>query len=214
MATLSQAKVLGGVGSILIFIPFVSLVGYILMIIAVKDISDDLGDTAIFNNVLIAAVTGIVGALAGASIIVFGAIGGIFTAGMSAFFGVISGLLIVWVFLIVSAVFLKKAYNTMGQRLGVGTFNTAATLYLVGAVMTIVLIGFLVLLVAEIVQAVAYFSIPDQLPAQGAGASTGLTSGGPPAMPLAAGATKFCTSCGNKIAASATFCNSCGAKQP
>ncbi len=214
MATLSQAKVLGGVGSILIFIPFVSLVGYILMILAVKDISDDLGDTAIFNNVLIAAVTGIVGALAGASIIVFGAIGGIFTAGMSAFFGVISGLLIVWVFLIVSAVFLKKAYNTMGQRLGVGTFNTAATLYLVGAVMTIVLIGFLVLLVAEIVQAVAYFSIPDQLPAQGAGASTGLTSGGPPAMPLAAGATKFCTSCGNKIAASATFCNSCGAKQP
>ena len=85
-----------------------------------KDISDDLEDKTIFSNILIAAVTGIVGAVAGASVIVFGAIGGIFTAGMSAFFGVISGLLIVWVFLIVSAVFLRRAYDTMGQGLGVG----------------------------------------------------------------------------------------------
>lgn len=214
MATLSQAKILGGVGSILIFIPFVSIVGYILVIVAVKDISDDLGDKTIFNNILIAAVTGIVGAVAGASVIIFGAIGGIFTAGMSAFFGVISGLLIVWVFLIVSAVFLRRAYDTMGKGLGVKTFNTAATLYLVGAVLTIVVLGFFVLLVAEIVQAIAYFSIPDQVPLQGAGTSSSQMAASPPPAPMAIGATKFCSSCGNKIAASATFCNSCGAKQP
>ena len=65
MATLSQAKTLGGVGSILIFIPFVSIVGYILIIVAVKDISDDLQDKSIFRNVVIAAATGIVGAIAG-----------------------------------------------------------------------------------------------------------------------------------------------------
>ena len=64
MATLSQAKTLGGVGSILIFIPFVSLVGYILLIFAVKDISDYLHDGSIFNNLLWAALSGIVGALA------------------------------------------------------------------------------------------------------------------------------------------------------
>ncbi len=215
MATLSQAKTLGGVGSILVLIPFVSLVGYILIIIAVKEISDDLQDNAIFNNILIAAITGIVGALAGASFIIFGAIGGILTYGMSAILGAITGLLVVWVFLIVSAVFLKKAYDTMSVKLGVGTFRTAATLYLVGAVLTVVLVGFLVLFVAEILQAVAYFSIPEQRTAQGAGTSPGpiATAAPPPLASPAAGATKFCTSCGNKIAASATFCNNCGAKQ-
>lgn len=215
MANLSQSKMLGGIGSILIFIPFVSLVGYILMIIAIRDISADLKDKTIFNNVLIAAGTGIVGALAGAAVFVFGAVTGILTSGVSAFFGVITGLLVVWVFLIVSAVFLRRAYASMSKELGVHTFDTAATLYLIGAVLTIVLVGFILLFVAEIIQAVAFFSIPDQPPAQGTGAS-----GAPMAAPSASmppppgGATKFCVNCGTKISPSATFCYSCGAKQP
>ena len=72
MATLSQAKTLGGVGSILIFIPFVSILGYVLLAVAVKEISDDLGDPSIFRNILIAVGTGIIGALAGAGVIFLG----------------------------------------------------------------------------------------------------------------------------------------------
>jgi uncharacterized membrane protein len=214
MATLSQAKTLGGVGSILVFIPFVSIVGYILVVIAVKEISDDLHDSTIFNNLLIAAVTGIVGALAGAFFVVFGAFSAVATFSISGFLGVITGLLIVWIALIISAIFLKRAYDTMGQKLGVGMFKTAATLYLVGAALTIVLVGFLLLFIGQIVQAVAYFSIPEQLPAQaGTGAPSPMAA--PPAsMSPQVGATKFCVSCGNKLAATATFCNSCGAKQP
>jgi uncharacterized membrane protein len=211
MATLSQAKTLGGIGSILIFIPFVSIIGYIFVIVAVKQISDDLQDKAIFRNIVIAAVTGIVGALAGAfvvlgSLLAFGrsgsGIGGLFT-----------GLFIVWVFLVVSAIFLRRTYATMGRRLGVGSFKTAATVYLVGAILTIVVIGFLVLFIAEIVQAVAYFSIPDQPPTQGTSASAGFPAAPPASMPPQGGATKFCTNCGTKISPSATFCYSCGAKQ-
>ena len=115
MATLSQAKTLGGVGSILIFIPFVSLIGYILIVIAIKDISDDLQDKSIFRNVVIAAATGIVGALAGASVFVFGAVTGILTGGVSAFLGIAAGLLVVWVFLIVSAVFLEEGVQLDGK---------------------------------------------------------------------------------------------------
>ena len=75
MASLSPIKNLGGIGSILVFIPFVSLVGCILVIVAVKGISDELQDKKMFDNVLIAAVTGIViVAIAGASVIVFGTI--------------------------------------------------------------------------------------------------------------------------------------------
>jgi uncharacterized membrane protein len=213
MATLSQAKTLGGIGAILIFIPVVSLVGYILVIIAVKDIADDLQDRSIFNNILIAAVTGIVGAIAG-GIVIIAVLGTALIVGISTILGVITGLLVVWVFLIVSAIFLRRAYATIAARLGIGLFKTAATLYLIGAALTIVLVGFIVLFFAEILQAVAYFSIPDQLTTQ----STGWVPD-PAAPALIAispldGATKFCTNCGGKIAASATFCNNCGARQP
>jgi len=164
--------------------------------------------------VVIAAATGIVGALAGAAVFVFGAVTGILTGGVSAFLGIAAGLFVVWVFLIVSAVFLRRAYNSMSKELGVGMFSTAATLYLVGAALTIVLVGFILLFIAEILQAVAYFSIPSQPPTQGAGASAGPTAAPPPTMsPPPGGATKFCTNCGTKISPSATFCYSCGAKQ-
>lgn len=216
MARLSQAKTLGGIGSILIFIPFVSLVGYILLIVAVKDISDDLQDRTIFNNIVIAAVTGIVAALSLAGGVILGVLSAGLTFGASTFAGIAIGLFLAWVFFIISAVFLRRAYDTMGSRLGVGTFKTAATLYLVGAALTIVLIGVFILLVAEIVQAIAYFSIPDQPPTQGAGSAMGAAApaAGPPTMAPQADTSKFCTSCGTKISPTATFCYKCGAKQP
>jgi uncharacterized membrane protein len=210
VATLSQAKTLGGIGSILIFIPFVSIIGCIFVIVAVKQISDDLQDKAILRNIAIAAATGIVGALVGAFVV----IESILAFGRSGVGGLLTGLFIVWVFLIVSAIFLRRTYSTMGQRLGVGSFKTAATLYLVGAVLTIVFVGFLVLFIAEIVQAVAYFSIPDQPPMQGAGALPAGFAAVPPPSMEPQGATKFCTNCGAKISPSATFCYNCGAKQP
>ncbi len=213
MATLSQARILGGIGSILIFIPFVSLVGYILLVVAVKDISDDLQDRTIFNNIVIAAVAGIVGALAAAGGVVLGMFASGFTFGASGVLGVLGGLLVAWIFLIVSAVFLRRAYDTMSQGLGVGTFRTAATLYLVGAALTIVFVGFLVLFVAEIIQAIAYFSIPDRPVSQGAPPSPSPVQP-PPAVAAPQGeASKFCTNCGTKISPTATFCYRCGAKQ-
>lgn len=185
MASLSQARVLGGVGAILVFIPFLSLVGYILIIVAVRDISKDLRDKTIFRNVVIAALTGIVGALAGGLIFVDGIIGasGGTAMGVTRAAAFLTGLGVVWIFLIISAFFLRRAYNSMAVELGVGTFKTAGTLYLVGAALTVILVGFVLLFIAQILQAVAYFSIPDRPPTEGTGASEGPTTtptSGPP----------------------------------
>lgn len=219
VATLSQAKTLGGLGSILIFIPFLSIVGYILIIVAVREISEDLHDKTIFRNVVIAALTGIVGAFGGAIFVIVGLVGvGTTTAAgaaVSSRVGVLGGgLLIAWIALIVSAVFLRRAYNSMAKELGVGAFRTAATLYFIGAILTVIIIGFLILFVAEIVQAIAYFSIPNQPPqAQGTSVTPGTMDATASSMPPQGAATKFCTNCGTKISPSATFCYSCGAKQ-
>src|SRR2546425_241394 len=108
MASLSQAKTLGGVGSILVLlgaipnIGFVlAIVGFILILIAVKNVSESVNEPAIFNDMII------------------------------------------------------------------------------GAALTIVLVGFLILLIAEILQIVAFFSIPEQLPSSMPAQQTW----GPPAPP-------------------------------
>jgi uncharacterized membrane protein len=213
MASLSNAKVLGGIGSILIFIPFISLIGYILLIVAVKDISDVLQDRSIFNNIVIAAASGIVGAFAGGLLIVYAIVGAQYSLGLAGRFDVVAGLLVAWVFLVVSAVFLRRAYDTVGEKLQVGTFNTAATIYLIGAGLTIVAVGLLLLFVAEIVQAIAYFSIPDQPPGTVPGAFDSATLGPQVPAPASIGEARFCKSCGTKLSPTATFCYRCGAKQ-
>src|SRR5712692_11083555 len=68
MASLSQAKTLGGVGSILALlgiVPYVgsvlSIAGLIMTLVGVKYISDVLADKRIFNNMIIYVILGIGG---------------------------------------------------------------------------------------------------------------------------------------------------------
>jgi uncharacterized membrane protein len=200
MGKLSDAKTLGGIGSILQIIPVLSIVGYILTLIAVKYISDEVNDSTIFSDMLLAVITGIVGVAVGALVIIFGALSSVFTAGWSAFFGGLTFLAIIWVALIVSSIFVRRAFEKMAARLNVGTFRTAGTLYFVGALLTIVLVGFIILFVAFILQVVAFFSIHEAQPTMQA--------------PMSSQAGfKYCASCGNQMPVLAVFCPKCGARQ-
>ncbi len=78
--------------------------------------------------------------------------------------GLLLGLAAVWVIYIVSAFFLRRSFSSIGRGLNVGLFGTAGLLYLIGAALTIILVGLLVIFVAEILLVVAFFSIPDQPP--------------------------------------------------
>src|SRR5881396_1243088 len=167
MASLSNAKVLGGVGGILAIIPGISLVGWILILVALKEVSDVTRDRSIFDDAIIAGITAIIGAITFIVFLASGTFGGLITLGAIAFgplgaLGALAFLGVFWVFLIVSSIFLKRAYDKTAQRLNVGAFATAGLLYLIGALTVIVLVGFLILLIAMVFQIVAYFSIQDQ----------------------------------------------------
>ena len=211
MSKLGDAKTLGGVGAILLLIPGISIVGYILILIATKYVSDELGDKSIFDNMLYAVIAGIVGVAAAAFIIFTGAAFSVITFTASAIAGVIVGLAIAWVFLIVSAIFIRRSYDTMATKLNVGTFRTAGLLYFIGAILTIILAGFIVLFVAAIIQIIAFFGIPDSVPGMQVQPMGGM---GPQPMGAtsAQAGTKFCPNCGTQLAASATYCTKCGAK--
>jgi hypothetical protein len=68
MASLSQAKTLGGVGSILVLLGAVpsvgfilAIVGFIMILVAVKNVSETLSEPKIFNDMIISVLMAIIG---------------------------------------------------------------------------------------------------------------------------------------------------------
>jgi len=71
-------------------------------------------------------------------------------------------LVILWVFFIASAVFNRRSLKMLSAKASVGLFSTAGTLLLVGAVLAIVLIGFLLIWIAVLLIAIAFFQMKPQ----------------------------------------------------
>jgi uncharacterized membrane protein len=238
LASLSQARTLGGVGSILIILSIIpyagtalGIVGWILTIIAVKYVSDVLQDRTIFNNALISIILAIVGVAIG-GIVVAGAVFGFLglhnvtfptnsttttvpsnVVGLIA--GVIAGLAVLWILAIISAFFLRRSYDSVAKRLNIGMFRTGALLYFIGAILTIIFVGFILIFVAEILFAIAFFSIPESLaPPAGPSPPPPVTGAPTTGASAATGTTKFCANCGATLDRSASFCPNCGASQP
>jgi len=121
---------------------------------------------------LISSITAIAGVIAVAILAIFFFVGlenlGIksldqyFT--ISVILPVVIGLLLFWILFIISAIYLRKSYNSMGERLNENMFNTSAKINLIGAIFSIILIGFLIIFIAQVLQIVAFFSIPDEIP--------------------------------------------------
>jgi uncharacterized membrane protein len=187
LGSLSQAKMLGGIGSILAILTavpqvgwIIGIVGFILVFIAIKYISDAVGDKSIFDNYLIAFVLIIIGLVIGGvtllvSIFSIFDIPSLIAGGSPPTFedpasifqiiqAVLIPLLLVWVFGVVSAIFLRKSFNSVASSLNIGLFSTAALINLIGSVLTVVLIGFIIIFIADIIQIIAFFLIPEQTP--------------------------------------------------
>ncbi len=64
----------------------------------------------------------------------------------------------------IASIFLKRSYDNIGTRLNIGMFHTTGLLYLIGAATLIIGVGFIIAIVAAILQIVAFFSIPEQMP--------------------------------------------------
>jgi uncharacterized membrane protein len=71
-----------------------------------------------------------------------------------------------WVILIIAARFLKKGYEGIATKTGTRTFRTVGRWYYYGAWLMIILVGFVLILIAWILQIVAFFSLPESPPAQ------------------------------------------------
>lgn len=203
------SKYLGGIGAILMFIGvlplfaysgIISLVGLILVLIALKGLADYYKEGGIFNNALYGVITAIVGGVVFVGVVFFALVDFLAEFGLAVGnvaewstelsqvdwttidFSIIGnfaayiflGLIVLFVFVIITAVLLRKSLGLLSTKTGVGLFGTTGLLILIGAVLTIIAVGLILIWIAMLLLAVAFFSIKPQeaQPAMSAAAPT------------------------------------------
>ena len=168
----------------------IALVGLILVLISVKGFSDYFKDSSIFNNVLYAIVIVIVGAVVAGVFVATAAIGllsaigitigNLYDLGMTQrlmqnvnintilpyITTILLGLVLLFVVAIVAAIFVRRSMTSLSEKTRVHLFATTGLLFLIGAILIIVLIGFILLWVSLLLLAVSFFTIPSQLSQQ------------------------------------------------
>lgn len=161
-----SGKSMAGIGALLLvigsFVPFLSIVGIILLLIGMKNLADFYKENSIFEDGLYALIFGIIGIVA-ASIAIISVIFGA-SIGMSGSFlgfavGAIIALIVAFIFYILMAIYFRKAFDSLANKTDQGMFRTAGTLLLIGAILTIVVIGLFLIFIAWILATIAFFSI-------------------------------------------------------
>ena len=177
---ISSQKMLGGIGYILGLLPipliciFLKIVGYILVLVSMYQLSNILRKPSIFQKVLIGFILGIVGVvialafglMTGVSLFasVRGETGAILGLGL----GVASAILVAYAALVVSFYFYKEAYEILAQAIAHNLFKIGGLLLFIGAITTILFgLGLLLMIVGYIVLAVAFFTAPNEVEVQG-----------------------------------------------
>ncbi|HID25326.1 MAG TPA: DUF996 domain-containing protein [Thermoplasmata archaeon] len=193
MSKLGTARMYGGIGALLMliggFIPavgaIISTISLILVFIAIKYIADETKDHSIFQNYLWYFIISIiaVAVVVGITVASFGVAGGFSflemlqsqggqisdpTAAMNLLGNMVGGclaaLVIGWILMIVATLFLRKSFNSIAEHTNVKLFATTGLLFFIGAITLIILVGIFILLIATILEIVAFFSLPETLP--------------------------------------------------
>jgi uncharacterized membrane protein len=178
---ISTQKMLGGIGYILTLLGWIpeigillSIVGFVLWLISMYQLSNILRKPAIFKNVLIGFILSIVGAVIAFAFGLMALIpllvspkneaGAILGLGL----GVVFAIVVAYATFVVSFYFYKQAYEILAQATTQNLFKIAGLLMFIGAI-TIILFGLgaLLIFVGYIVLVAAFFTAPNEVEVQG-----------------------------------------------
>ncbi len=174
------SKTLAGEGAVLLLLSLIPYVGWVLGIVgivllakALKEFSYYYQDESIYSNAwtglkymivaIVAAAVAIVSMIVGAASATRWFTEGasfVFTAGFAAgLIAFLAGIVATFVFYVLAANSLKNSLNTLAQKSGENSFATAATLLWIGAILTIIGVGLLLIFVACILLTIGFFSM-------------------------------------------------------
>jgi uncharacterized membrane protein len=142
--------------------PILAIIGVILLLKATKELSNYYQDDSIHKNTwtglkyyIVAILALAVGVGVGiASFAAAGAFAGVefsLTAGfIGGIIAIFAGLAVAFAFYLLAAIHLRKVYDTLAQKTGEASFTTASTLLLIGAILTILGVGVLLIFISWI----------------------------------------------------------------
>jgi uncharacterized membrane protein len=169
------------------------LVGIILVLAGLYGVGSFYNESGIFNNSLYGVILGIVGVVIAAVVAVvvvltsltdfiyqvfpgwngdWTSLSGLtpsvnnidFTSIWSFLAGLLVVFVVLWIFSIIAAFFVRRGLRQASNKTNVGLFSTAGILLLVGAVLTIILIGFILMWIAALLLAIAFFTMKSVQP--------------------------------------------------
>ena len=158
------------------------LIGLILVLIALNGFANYYKEKGIFNNALYGIIIFIVGVVVTIAVAIFILVDFLTSLGIDLtnwqslqtvdwasimtpdkIIGLVGSgivaLVILFIFCILGAYFLRKSLDLLATKTDVKLFATTGLIILVGAVLTIVLIGFILLFVAILLLIISFFSI-------------------------------------------------------
>jgi uncharacterized membrane protein len=172
----------------------VELVGLVLVMVALYNLASNYRERGIFNNALYGLIVGIVGGVISIAAIIimvltsltdflytlfpdwngdWTALSGLtpdpsnfsLDSIMPLLAGILAAFIILWVFAIIAAFFIRRSLGTLSAKSGVGLFSTAGLLLLIGAVLIILFgIGLILIWISALLLAIAFFQIRPQQP--------------------------------------------------
>ena len=111
------------------------------------------------------------------------------------------GLIVGWILMIFATIYLRKSYNSIAKHTNVDLFKTTGTVYFIGAITLIVVIGAFILLIGKILEIVAFFSLPEEIPSASKGKKEATTK-----------TERRCPNCDRVIPEDAVSCPYCSKK--
>ena len=170
----------------------IEFIGLILVMVALYNLASHYREGGIFNNALYGLIIGIVGGVISIAAVIITVLtslsdflyalfpdwNGDWTAlsgltpnpsnlsldNITPFLaGIFAVLIILWVFSIIAAFFVRRSLKTLSAKSGVGLFSTAGLLLLIGAALIIVGIGLVLVWISALLLTIAFFRIrPEQ----------------------------------------------------
>jgi uncharacterized membrane protein len=205
-----------GLGITMVLLAILSLIALILLIIAMNYLSKYYNTPGIFTNILYAVIINIVSVVVvfalsfallvpasrnistSGTIPTSGDLGGVFT-------GLIAVVVVAAVMSIISAVLVWRSFNLLGEKSEVDSFKTAGLLYLIGVLLSIIVVGAIIAWIAFIFAALGFRRLKP-LPS----ATTPVTYPPQASTPTTIIETKRCPYCQTENRIDATYCRFCG----
>lgn len=170
----------------------IEIIGLILVMVALYNLGSYYMERSIFNNALYGLIIGIVGAVISIGVVAFTVLtslknflltiyptwNGDWTAlsGLTPdtsnislsnlvpfLLGIFIVFIILWIFAIITAFFVRRSLGKLSTKSGVGLFSTAGLLLLIGAVIIIIAgLGLILIWISALLLAIAFFQLKAQ----------------------------------------------------